>query len=132
MDDSVVDVEAVESDQAMKLGAKLDVSQFEIGDEVVVTGTSKGKGFAGTVKRHNFSTGPKSHGSHNYRQPGSIGSGYPQHVFKGIRMAGRMGGERVSVKGLKVVSVDLQNNLLAISGAIPGPRRSLVMIKGAK
>ena len=105
------------------------VDQFEIGDAIQVTGTSKGKGFAGTVKRHNFNTGPKTHGSHNYRAPGSIGSGYPQHVFKGMKMAGRMGGDRVTVKGLKIVHVDAARNLLAILGAVPGPRKSLVMVK---
>jgi large subunit ribosomal protein L3 len=130
MDDTVADVEAVEGEAALKVGDQLDVTRFEPGDKVQVTGTSKGKGFAGTVKRHNFNTGPKSHGSHNYRQPGSIGSGYPQHVFKGIKMAGRMGGDRVTTKGLKVVSVDAENNLLAISGAIPGPRKGIVMIQG--
>ncbi len=132
MDDSTADVEEVEGENKLKVGDKLDVSVFEVGDSIQVTGTSKGKGFAGTVKRHNFNTGPKSHGSHNYRQPGSIGAGYPQHVFKGIKMAGRMGGEKVTTKGLKVVSVDTENNLIAIKGAVPGPRKSIVMIRGAK
>ena len=114
------------------LGQELTVDTFEAGQFVDVVGTSKGKGFAGTVKRHNFNTGPKTHGSHNYRAPGSIGSGYPQHVLKGQKMAGQMGGERVTTKGLKIVLVDNENNLLAISGAVPGPRKSLVMIRGAK
>jgi large subunit ribosomal protein L3 len=116
----------------VKVGDTLNVDQFEIGDAIEVTGTSKGKGFAGTVKRHNFNTGPKSHGSHNYRAPGSIGSGYPQHVLKGQKMAGQMGGDVVTTKGLKIVLVDNENNLLAISGAVPGPKKSLVMIRGAK
>lgn len=124
--------EPVEGEEMAKVGDQIDVSNFEVGDAIEVTGTSKGKGFAGTVKRHNFNTGPKSHGSHNYRAPGSIGAGYPQHVFKGIKMAGRMGGDRKTVKGLKVVLVDAENNLLAVSGAIPGPRKGLVMIQGAK
>ena len=116
---------------ALTVGAKLDVTAFEAGDDVQVTGVSKGKGFAGTIKRHNFTTGPKTHGSHNYRAPGSIGSGYPEHVFKGMRMAGRMGHDQVTVKGLKVVVVDAKLGLLAISGAVPGPKRGLVMIRGA-
>lgn len=131
MDDSVEDVEAVEGDEGIKVGTEFKADVFEIGDKVQVTGTSKGKGFAGTVKRHNFATGPKTHGSRNYRQPGSIGAGYPQHVFKGMRMAGRMGGDRVTVKGLKIVRVDAANNIIAVSGAIPGPRKSLVFIRGA-
>lgn len=130
MDKTPQDVEVVEGGE-LKVGDTLDVSLFEQGDTVQVTGTSKGKGFAGTVKRHNFATGPKTHGSHNYRAPGSIGAGYPQHVFKGMRMAGRMGGERTTVKNLKIVHVDVANNLLAISGAVPGPREGLVMVKGA-
>jgi large subunit ribosomal protein L3 len=132
MDATVADVEATENEAGLKRGDRLDVTGFEVGDAVQVTGISKGKGFAGTVKRHNFSTGPKSHGSHNYRQPGSIGSAYPQHVFKGIKMAGRMGGDKVTVRGLKVVQIDADKNILAISGAIPGPRKSIVMIRGAK
>lgn len=115
---------------SLEVGAKLDVTVFEAGDEVQVTGTSKGKGFAGTVKRHNFATGPKTHGSRNYRAPGSIGAGYPEHVFKGMRMAGRMGHEQVTVKGLKIVVVDAAAGLLAISGAVPGPKRGLVMVRG--
>lgn len=115
---------------ALELGAKLDVTTFEVGDEVSVTGVSKGKGFAGTIKRHNFSRGPKTHGSHNYRAPGSIGSGYPEHVFKGMRMAGRMGGEKVTVKGLKVMVIDADLNILGISGAVPGPKRGTVMVRG--
>jgi large subunit ribosomal protein L3 len=124
------EVEAESNDLKLTVGTQIDVTTFEIGDKVQVTGTSKGKGFAGTVKRHNFATGPKTHGSHNYRAPGSIGSGYPQHVFKGMRMAGRMGGEQVTVKGLKIVVIDAEAGLLAVSGAVPGPRRGLIMVKG--
>ena len=115
---------------ALEIGAKLDVTTFEAGDDVQVTGTSKGKGFAGTIKRHNFKRGPKTHGSHNYRAHGSIGSGYPEHVFKGMRMAGHMGHDQVTVKGLKVVVVDEKLNVLAVSGAVPGPKRGLVVIQG--
>jgi large subunit ribosomal protein L3 len=120
------------ADEAMALaiGATIDVNAFEVGDAVQVTGTSKGKGFAGTIKRHNFSRGPKTHGSRNYRAPGSIGSGYPEHVFKGMKMAGRMGHDQVTVKGLKVMIIDAEQNILGISGAIPGPKRGTVMIKG--
>ncbi|HUC86755.1 MAG TPA: 50S ribosomal protein L3 [Candidatus Saccharimonadales bacterium] len=135
-DETTAEVESEEGEnnkQAQpKVGSTLKVDQFEAGDAVEVVGTSKGKGFAGTVKRHNFSTGPKSHGSHNYRAPGSIGSGYPQHVFKGMKMAGRMGGQQTCVKGLKIVHVDSANNLLAISGAVPGPRKGIVVIRGTK
>lgn len=135
MDTDVADLEAIEGEEAstkIQVGAKFDVTAFEVGDAVEVTGTSKGKGFAGTIKRHNFHRGPMSHGSHNHRAPGSIGSMYPQHVFKGIKMAGRMGGDKVTTKGLKVVQIDAENNLLAISGAIPGPRKGIVVIRGAK
>lgn len=129
---AVADLETAEGEDRLKIGDQLKADLFEVGDAVEVVGTSKGKGFAGTVKRHNFATGPKTHGSHNYRKPGSIGSGYPEHVFKGVRMAGRMGGERVTAKGLKIVHVDSAQNLLAISGSVPGPRKGVVMIREAK
>ncbi|MDF2461110.1 MAG: rplC [Candidatus Saccharibacteria bacterium] len=115
---------------ALEVGAQIDVTAFEAGDEIQVTGTSKGKGFAGTIKRHNFSRGPKTHGSRNYRAPGSIGAGYPEHVFKGMRMAGHMGHEQVTVAGLKVVVVDEKLGVLAVSGAVPGPKKGLVMVRG--
>lgn len=112
--------------------ATLDVSQFTPGDVIEVSGTSKGKGFQGVVKRHNFKGGPKSHGHrHVLRRPGSIGSRFPQHVFKGKRMAGRMGADRVTVKNLTIVSVDLDQHILAIKGAVPGRRGSIVEIRGA-
>jgi large subunit ribosomal protein L3 len=129
---AVANVATAEGEDRCKVGDQLKADVFAIGDAVEVVGTSKGKGFAGTVKRHNFATGPKTHGSHNYRRPGSIGSGYPEHVFKGMRMAGQMGGERVTAKGLKIVHVDSAQNLLAISGSIPGPRKGVVMIQEAK
>jgi large subunit ribosomal protein L3 len=115
-----------------EVGQKLDVSQFEPGDVVVVTGVSKGKGFAGTIKRHNFHRGPKTHGSRSYRRPGSIGSMYPQKIFKGKKMAGRMGSDTVTKRSVKVFSIDPSQNLLALAGSIPGARRSIVIIKGAK
>lgn len=132
LDDVPTDVELAEGETALKVGDTLNVTQFEVGDAVEVVGTSKGKGFAGTVKRHNFATGPKTHGSHNYRGPGSIGAGYPQHVMKGMRMAGRMGGEQTTTRGLKVVEINADENWLAISGAVPGPRKGVVMIRGTR
>ncbi len=119
-------------EEQMKLGSSFDVTIFEIGDKVKVTGTSKGKGFAGTVKRHNFNTSAKTHGGNGYaRKPGSIGSMYPQKVFKGKRMAGQMGAERVTVSGLQIAFIDKENNLIGLKGAIPGPRKSLVTVVGA-
>jgi large subunit ribosomal protein L3 len=122
--------EAAADALSLQPGTKLDVSTFEVGDKVRVTGTSKGKGFAGTIKRHNFSRGPKTHGSHNYRAPGSIGSGYPEHVFKGMRMAGHMGHEQVTVSGLKVAIVNLELGIIGVTGAVPGPKRGLVSLQG--
>jgi large subunit ribosomal protein L3 len=115
----------------LKVGDKIDVSQFALGDIVNATGTSKGKGFAGTVKRHNFNTSKSTHGGNgNVRKPGSIGSMYPQKVFKGKRMAGRMGTDRVTVKNLVVAYIDTTNNLIGLKGAVPGPNKGLVMIGG--
>lgn len=114
----------------LKAGDKLDVSVFAVGDLVSVTGVSKGKGFAGNVKRHNFNTGPKTHGSMNWRKPGSIGSMFPQKVFKGKRMAGRLGHQQVTVRNLKIALVDTEHNLVAVKGAVPGPRRGQLMLQG--
>jgi large subunit ribosomal protein L3 len=116
----------------IKIGDEIKADIFKEGDEVEVSGNSKGKGYQGTVKRHNFTTGPKSHGSDNYRQPGSIGATYPQRVIKGRRMSGHMGNERVTIKGLKVIDVIAEKNILLISGAIPGIKGSLISIKGVK
>ncbi len=114
----------------LKKGDKLDASVFEEGDDIVVSGISKGKGFQGVVKRHGFHGGPRSHGQkHSEREPGSIGSTGPQKVFKGKKMAGRMGSDRVAVKGLKIVKVDKKNNQLYISGAVPGRRGTLLEIR---
>jgi len=113
-----------------KTGDKIDVSIFEEGDKIRVSGISKGKGFQGVVKRHGFSGGPASHGHrHVLRTPGSIGSAFPEKVFKGKKMPGRAGGRRVTIKNLKVAVIDVENNLLAITGAIPGPSGSLVEIR---
>ena len=117
--------------EGIKVGDIIDVTEFGLGDVVDVTGTSKGKGFAGTVKRHNFNTSKQTHGGNgNVRKPGSIGSMYPQKVFKGKKMAGRMGHDRVTVKNLSVAYVDPTNNLIGLRGAVPGPRKGLVVIGG--
>ena len=115
-----------------KVGDTLTVDIFAEGEIVDVIGTSKGKGFAGTIKRHNFSRGPMKHGSKSHREPGSMGpriSGGGGKVFKGKKLPGRMGGERVTVQRLTVVRVDADRNLILIKGAIPGPKKSFVVIK---
>jgi large subunit ribosomal protein L3 len=112
------------------IGDQIKVDVFADGDRVEVIGRSKGRGFAGTVKRHNFSRGPESHGSMSVRAPGSIGqSAYPSRVIKGTRSSGHMGDERVTVKGLTVARVDIENNLLMVRGAVPGANGSLVVVK---
>jgi large subunit ribosomal protein L3 len=114
----------------LTLGETVTVDAFEAGSRVKVSGTSKGKGFQGTIKRHNFSSGPKSHGSHNVRAPGSIGaSATPSRVFKGIRGAGQMGNRRVTQRGLEIVSVDAKQNLLLVRGSVPGPRGGIVEVR---
>jgi large subunit ribosomal protein L3 len=113
-----------------ELGAQVTVEQFEPGDKVKVSGTSVGKGFQGTIKRHNFSRGPVSHGSHNVRAPGSIGaSAYPARVFPGMRMPGQMGNKRITQRGLEVVEIDAERNLLLIKGSVPGARNSIVEVR---
>jgi large subunit ribosomal protein L3 len=115
----------------LKIGDTVTVEAFEDGQAVSVVGVSKGKGFQGTIKRHNFSRGPETHGSHNVRQPGSIGaSAYPARVFKGVRMSGHMGARRVTQQGLHIVRRDIENNLLLIKGSVPGARNSVVVVKG--
>ena len=117
--------------KGLKIGDIVDVSTFKVGDVVKVTGTSKGKGFQGVVKRHGFSGQDKTHGNKDQlRMPGSIGATGPQHVFKGVRMPGRMGDERVTTANLKIAQVDKDNNILYISGAVPGARNGLVLIEG--
>ncbi|HXH96264.1 MAG TPA: 50S ribosomal protein L3 [Gaiellaceae bacterium] len=111
-------------------GESVTVAVFQPGDKVKVSGVSIGKGFQGTVKRHNFGRGPVTHGSHNIRKPGSIGaSATPSRVFKGVRMAGRMGGKRATQVGLTVHSVDSERNLLLVKGAVPGPKNGLLEIR---
>src|SRR5215208_3346921 len=113
-----------------QVGEQLTVEQFEPGEKVKVSATSVGKGFQGTIKRHNFSRGPVSHGSHNVRKPGSIGaSATPSRVFKGVRMAGQMGAKRATQVGLTVQDVDVERNLLLVRGAVPGPKNGLVEIR---
>jgi large subunit ribosomal protein L3 len=113
------------------VGNTFDVSVFSLGDIVDATGTSKGKGFAGNVKRHNFDTSRSTHGGKgDIRKPGSIGSMYPQKVFKGKRMAGRMGHDQVTVKNLVVAYLDPESNLIGLRGAVPGPKKGLIIIGG--
>ena len=117
----------------LQRGETVTVEAFEPGDRVKVSGVSIGKGFQGTIKRHNFGRGPMSHGSHNIRKPGSIGaSATPSRVFKGIRMAGRMGGKRVTQIGLHVHEVIPEENLLLVKGAVPGPKNGIVEIREEK
>jgi large subunit ribosomal protein L3 len=125
-------LQEIRTDNAATVGDKWDVGMFEPGERVNVSGTSKGKGFAGVVKRHGFHGGPKTHGqSDRHRAPGAIGSGTtPGRVLKGLRMAGHMGDERVTVKNLRVVKVDPERNLLVVEGAVPGARNGLLMIRG--
>jgi large subunit ribosomal protein L3 len=116
--------------EGLSVGDTVTVESFQPGEAVKVSGRSKGKGFAGTIKRHNFASGPKSHGSHNVRAPGSIGaSATPSRVFKGMKMAGHMGDHRVTQSGLKVAEVDVERNLLLISGAVPGSVGGIVEIR---
>lgn len=123
-------LDRVEED--MKIGELISADSFVVGDTVDVVGTSKGKGFAGTIKRHNFHRGRKTHGGRSYRRPGSIGSMYPQKIFKGKKMAGQMGNNRVTVKNLKIALVDTELNIIGIAGAVPGPRKGIVLVKGVK
>jgi len=114
----------------LTLGETVTVEVFEVGGRVKIAGTSKGKGFQGTIKRHNFASGPKSHGSHNVRAPGSIGaSATPSRVLKGIRGPGQMGNKRATQKGLEVVQIDSKQNLLLVRGSVPGPTGAIVEVR---
>jgi large subunit ribosomal protein L3 len=116
--------------EGLNLGDTITVDQFEVGDTLKIAGVSKGKGFQGTVKRHGFSRGPVSHGSHNVRAPGSIGaSAWPARVMKGIRGPGQMGNKRITQRGLTVVRVDADRNLLLVRGSVPGPKNGLVEVR---
>jgi large subunit ribosomal protein L3 len=121
-----------EIEENIKVGEKLSADLFSIGDQVDVTGTSKGKGWAGTIKRHNFHRGRKTHGGRSYRRPGSIGSMYPQRIFPGKKMAGHMGHEQVTIKRLSVALVDMDLGVIGVSGAVPGPRKGIVILKEVK
>jgi len=123
-------VDELEADLAV--GAELTAEVFSVGDVVDVTGTSKGKGFESTIKRHNFKRGRKTHGGRSYRRPGSIGSMYPQKIFKGKRMAGHGGDLQVTVRNLTVALVDTEHNIIGVTGAVPGPRKGIVLVKGVK
>jgi len=112
-----------------EVGQEIKVDIFKKGEKVDVVGTSKGKGFAGAIKRWNFSRGPMSHGSRYHRRPGSLGSTDPARVFKGRKLPGRMGGERVTIRNLEIVKVDPEKNMLLIKGSVPGPKKGLVLIK---
>jgi large subunit ribosomal protein L3 len=118
--------------EELNVGSKISADVFSVGDDVHVTGTSKGKGWAGTIKRHNFHRQRKTHGGKgNTRKPGSIGSMYPQHIFKGTKMAGQMGHEQVTVKNLKIALVDTELNVIGVTGAVPGPRKGVIIVKEA-
>jgi len=120
-----------EGEPEVKVGDSLTVESFNLGDKVTVTGTSKGKGYAGTVKRWNFNESRNTHGfKGNIRRVGSIGSMYPQKVFKGKKMPGRMGHDQVTVKNLIVAYIDKENNIIGLKGAVPGPKKGIVTVEG--
>jgi large subunit ribosomal protein L3 len=119
-----------DKDEPIKIGDDVTVAGFEAGQKVKVSGVSIGKGFQGGIKRHNFSRGPVSHGSHNVRAPGSIGaSAFPARVFKGMRMPGQMGNKRITQKGLEIADIDADRNLLLIKGSVPGSRNAIVEVR---
>jgi large subunit ribosomal protein L3 len=118
----------IEANKEYKIGDKIDLSIFDEGEKIILQGLSKGKGFAGTIKRHNFHRGPKTHGSHNYRAPGSIGAGFPQHVFKGQKLPGRMGAALTTVKNNRIARLMPEENLILIRGAVPGPKKGIVLV----
>jgi large subunit ribosomal protein L3 len=128
--DATIDGGEEGDDGEVSLGQQVTVKNFEAGQKVKVAGITIGKGFQGTVKRHNFGRGPVSHGSHNVRAPGSIGaSAYPARVFKGMRLPGQMGNKRATQKGLEIADIDAERNLLLIKGSVPGSRNSIVEIR---
>jgi large subunit ribosomal protein L3 len=128
--DATIDGGEEGEDGEISLGQQVTVKNFEAGQKVKVAGITIGKGFQGTVKRHNFGRGPVSHGSHNVRAPGSIGaSAYPARVFKGMRLPGQMGNKRATQKGLEIADIDADRNLLLIKGSVPGSRNSIVEIR---
>lgn len=119
--------------EELNVGANIKADVFSVGDEVQVTGITKGKGWAGTIRRHNFHRQRKTHGGKgNTRKPGSIGSMYPQRIFKGTKMAGQLGGDQVTIKGLKVAIVDAEQGLIGVTGAVPGPKKGILIVKETK
>lgn len=121
-----------ELEEGLEVGSTISLEAFSVGDEVDVIGTTKGKGFAGTIRRHNFHRQRKTHGGKgNTRKPGSIGSMYPQHILKGTKMAGQLGHSRVTVKNLKVALVDPERKVIGVTGAVPGPRKGIIILKQA-
>jgi large subunit ribosomal protein L3 len=114
----------------LNVGDTFNTDVFSVGDKVSATGLNKGKGWAGTIKRHNFHRGRKTHGGRSYRRPGSIGSMYPQHIFKGKKMAGQMGHVQVTVLGLEVALIDSEQKVIGVYGAVPGPRKGIIVLKG--
>jgi large subunit ribosomal protein L3 len=118
--------------EELNIGSSFKADVFDIGDDVQATGLTKGKGWAGTIRRHNFHRGRKTHGGRSYRRPGSIGSMYPQHIFKGTRMAGRLGHDQITIKGLKVAIVDAEKGFIGVTGSVPGPRKGIIILRGAK
>jgi large subunit ribosomal protein L3 len=118
-----------EPDEGVEVGAELKADVFAEGDKIAVSGTSKGKGFAGVVKRHRFGRGPVTHGSHNIRQPGSVGSVDAARTWRGVKMAGQMGNVKVTQHGLTVIKVDVERNLLMVRGAVPGAKNTIVVLK---
>jgi len=118
--------------EELTVGATYSADVFNVGDEVQVTGLTKGKGWAGTIRRHNFHRGRKTHGGRSYRRPGSIGSMYPQHIFKGTRMAGQLGHDQVTVKGLRVALVNTELGVIGVTGAVPGPKKGILLVREAQ
>lgn len=128
----VREVRVSELPEELSIGAQFASEVFEVGDKVHVTATSKGKGWAGTIKRHNFHRGRKTHGGRSYRRVGSIGSMYPQKIFKGKKMAGQMGHSQVTVRNLTIALIDNDQHVIGVTGAIPGPKKGIVILKGAQ
>lgn len=119
--------------EELNVGSKISADVFSVGDEVQVTGLTKGKGWAGTIRRHNFHRQRKTHGGKgNTRKPGSIGSMYPQHIFKGTKMAGQLGHEQITVRGLKVALIDTELGVIGVTGAVPGPKKGIIVLKSTK
>jgi large subunit ribosomal protein L3 len=119
-----------EQPSELSVGDTYNTDVFSVGDKVSVTGLNKGKGWAGTIKRHNFHRGRKTHGGRSYRRPGSIGSMYPQHIFKGKKMAGQMGHTQVTTSGLEIALIDKELNVIGVYGAVPGPKKGIIVLKG--